>query len=124
MSSRPPSICRCGGLVQNRICTGCGPRKPRTGWQPDSRRGTRHERGYDNTWLATRIRKLNKSPLCELCELRGMSVDAVEVHHIEPFNGLGDPLRLSIDNLQSLCIECHGRITRSRSASTRNGGHP
>lgn len=51
-------------------------------------------------------------PLCERCLLNGRSVQAEHVHHIQPFmTGKTDEERwsllLDVNNLMSLCIECH-----------------
>jgi 5-methylcytosine-specific restriction endonuclease McrA len=75
--------------------------------------------------MATRKRKLELSPLCEVCEERGVFTDAVEVHHVNAFNGIKDPLRLSMSNLQSLCTKCHNAITVERSNVAKTGNtHP
>ena len=34
-----------------------------------------------------------------------------QVHHIIPFKGKHDPLRLAWHNLESLCRACHGMKT-------------
>lgn len=57
-----------------------------------------------------------------LCRTPGCYMPAEEVHHIvelTPTN-IGDPrISLSLDNLQSLCRECHMRIHRGEEADKR-----
>ena len=78
------------------------------------RRGTAAERGYDGQWQKVRWLKLRTNPLCEECEKRGRVVPAKEVHHIQPIKERPD-LRLSVENLQSLCVPCHDK--------TKHGSH-
>ena len=111
----------CPGYVTNGKCDTCehdANQQKRTGWQRDSQRGTRQERGYDQAWLDLRHRKLSVDPMCEL-QLDGCSDFAQEVHHVVPFRGLRDPLRLDWHNLQSACKWCHGKVTRDRSHGTQ-----
>ena len=68
-------------------------------------RGSKHERGYDAHW--DKISRVVRSarPVCELCH----DAPSQDVDHIVPFNGLRDPLRVEIDNLQAVCRPCHNR---------------
>ena len=109
----------CPGLRSNKGCSRCGWTPSQRGWKSDKERGTRTERGYDNTWLRLRARKLRDKPLCEPCEAKGLVVVATQVHHLKPFKGLHDPLRLDWDNLQSVCDACHGLATRGQSIVRR-----
>ena len=68
------------------------------------RRGTRTQRGYDNTWLKVRRMKLKRDPLCEDCLPH--VTPAREVHHKEKIAKRPE-LRLVLSNLMSLCIPCH-----------------
>lgn len=118
MPNKPKRLCTqpgCRGLYDPAInaCSVCGPRA-KTGWDRDGDRGTRQQRGYDNPWLKLRASKVAADPLCEECEKQGYTTVATEVHHIVPFNGLDDPLRLDWKNLESLCGACHGEKTRAR----------
>ena len=92
------------------------PRKPapKCGWGDDSVRGTRSERGYDDSWLRLRAAYLAEHPLCERCEAEGRAEPSVEVHHVRAFLGREDPLRLDGDNLQALCRPCHRHLTAGR----------
>jgi 5-methylcytosine-specific restriction protein A len=52
---------------------------------------------------------LADEPLCRLCCRAGFVVAATLVDHITPIEDGGE--RLSRDNLQPLCVRCHGRKT-------------
>lgn len=63
-------------------------------------------------WLDLRRRKLNDSPLCELCLRSGLYVSASEVHHVTPCETAAtdsemERLMFSYPNLMSLCHDCH-----------------
>lgn len=84
------------------------PRKRNAGIKTWDDRKPAHERGYDWDWHKLRNNFIKQNPLCEHCERRrGKLVEAEEVDHIIPFDGLKDPLRLDWTNLQSLCKQCH-----------------
>ena len=66
-------------------------------------------------WRNLRQIKLIDAPLCEMCEKRGITRPAVDVHHITSFVGASSEeqrlfLAYDYDNLMSLCKECHQRI--------------
>lgn len=69
----------------------------------DDRRGTAHERGYDRAWARVRGAFLRAHPLCNRC-----SRPAETAHHIKPVEEAPD-LRLTWDNLEALCRDCHER---------------
>jgi len=78
------------------------------------RRDTRQsasKRGYDSRWKKLRNAFIQHNPVCEHCERNGQTTRATEVDHIKPFKGYGDPLRLDVSNLQSLCHSCHVKKT-------------
>jgi 5-methylcytosine-specific restriction protein A len=99
---RPCSSPGCGVLVAKGKC----PTHART---QELYRGSRHERGYSNDWLRLRAWYMAEHVLCAQCEREGRTTIATEVDHIVPFKGKNDPLRLQVENLQSLCALCHGR---------------
>ena len=76
-------------------------------------------------WTELRRRKLNDSPLCELCLQSGLYVSATEVHHVTPCETARtdsemERLMFGYANLQSLCHGCHAsehRRCRSHSAA-------
>jgi 5-methylcytosine-specific restriction protein A len=67
-------------------------------------------------WNRLREWKLTLNPLCEICEQHGIHTPAVDVHHIKSPFGESDneadryELFFDLDNLQSICKECHGRL--------------
>ena len=81
-------------------------------------------RGYDSAWRKVRDRKAKQSPLCERCLKVGRYIPIKErvdgkpgvVHHIKPVDKFPE-LRLSMENLESLCWMCHevehGRVSLS-----------
>lgn len=57
-----------------------------------------------------RRRFLSAFPLCRICEAKGYVTAATEVDHIVALvNGGAD----DVDNLQSLCFDCHKDKTRA-----------
>lgn len=68
---------------------------------------TRHERGYDNEWVRLRASVLDAEPLCRRCAKQGRVTAATQVHHIQRFIGLDDPLRLDPRNCEPICRPCH-----------------
>lgn len=81
--------------------------------RPDNRDSST-DRGYDSEWRKVRAAKVKQSPLCERCLKVGkyvpikMKVNGSYgvVHHIKPVEFFRE-LRLVMDNLESLCFECH-----------------
>ena len=112
MPSRPARLCqRCRAIRHGDKCEACGSVSYR--WT-DKRRGNKNERGYDNAWGKLRARKLIHDPLCAVCLAAGRTTAADQVHHVRPFNGVKDPLRLAWGNLMSLCRPCHAVETAGR----------
>lgn len=69
-------------------------------------------------WQKLRAYILRESPLCEHCDLLGLTVAATDVDHID-----GDPGNNSMANLQSLCHSCHSHKTmRERHGLTARMG--
>ena len=109
MPSRPPSACRrpgCGGVVVGGICSRCGPLKRARDMDIDRQRGTARMRGYDARWERVRMMHLRAEPLCRRCASLGYTTPATLVDHITPIADGGAVL--DEDNLQSLCVRCHG----------------
>lgn len=71
---------------------------------------------YNTTrWRKLRLVKLRDNPLCEICEKKGITRLADDVHHIQSFMSVSDPearrvLAFDYDNLMSLCDECHSAV--------------
>ena len=74
--------------------------------QQDKRRGKTKERGYGGRWQKIRKRVLAEQPFCNECKREGKITEANVVHHID-----GDVWNVKRDNLESLCKQCHDRIT-------------
>jgi 5-methylcytosine-specific restriction protein A len=84
----------------------------------DRYRGTSASRGYDYAWRKVRELALKRDNyLCVMCAKQGRAIPARDVDHIKPFKGKHDPLRLDLDNLQSLCQSHHSEKT-----ARENGG--
>ncbi len=65
-------------------------------------RETATVRGYDSRWNKVRDIKANKTPLCERCEAKGLTVLLDVVHHRDR-----NTRNLREENLESLCNACH-----------------
>lgn len=70
-------------------------------------------------WKRLRLVKLKNNPLCEICEKKGITKMADDVHHIQSFMSVDDPearkaLAFDYDNLMSLCDECHSEIHKRK----------
>jgi 5-methylcytosine-specific restriction protein A len=82
--------------------------------------GTSYQRGYDSNWRRLRLAALMRDQfICHAtdaqgCMKLGIVTPATEVDHVIPFEGKDDPLRLDINNLKSLCTECHHRKTATQ----------
>lgn len=71
----------------------------------------RYDEFYHSTqWRNTRKHKLMVQPLCEVCARQGRMTTADMVHHIiELRSPNGWEKRLELDNLESICYECHNK---------------
>lgn len=66
-------------------------------------------------WQRIRSIKFATTPMCEMCERKGLAVPAEDIHHITSFMSSADPatqrfLAFDYDNLMSLCKKCHQHI--------------
>ena len=85
--------------------TFCGLNQPtpkQNAKQYDKARGNAAERGYDSQWRKLRD-WLMKQPEFVMCAC-GCGRPARCIDHIDGFNGLDDPLRFDLRNLQPLTI--------------------
>lgn len=71
-------------------------------------------------WRRLRGLKLAEDPFCERCLERGITVPAVDVHHIQEI-ALRPELALEYTNLESLCKTCHGSETASKGRKATKG---
>lgn len=66
-------------------------------------------------WMNLRRSFLSSFPLCQDCDARGLVVPARHVHH--KVDRKADPSRaLDWDNLEALCVSCHGAKRNARNA--------
>lgn len=97
-----PKLCKCGAIVAKR-CERC---------YPSTHAQTTTERGYGQDWrqLSEKYRTIN--PLCERCMEQDKATPADHVHH--KIKIVDAPhLRLSWDNLMSVCVKCHNELEGS-----------
>jgi len=66
-------------------------------------RGSKQQRGYGGEWERISRLKRAECPVCQVCH----DAVAVDVDHIEPFDGVDDPKRTDWRNLMSVCRLCH-----------------
>lgn len=86
--------------------------------EQDERRGSRHERGYDVTWVRFRAVYLKKpgNQLCRECLKQGRTTVATDADHIRRWQSgatAAEQHRLKYDetNLQPLCHPHHSAKT-------------
>lgn len=61
-------------------------------------------------WKKLRFAKLNESPVCVICEKRGLTELATTVDHVKPIRQGGDPFP-ELSGLMALCERCHNEKT-------------
>ena len=108
---RGPRRNSCPNLIKSpeKCCPQCMVYAKKETRQYDKERGSSGERGYDATWQKLRDIKANRDPLCEEC-LKSKKVKPLEiVHHIKPIEEYPE-LRLMMENLMSLCNDCHEQV--------------
>ena len=123
MPSAPAKPCRhlgCSQLVRDGSGY-CDAHKEdrKIGKFADSRRGSRHQRGYGSAWDKLRVIILTRDQgLCQEC-LRQGRVTAARIvdHRIPKFEGGTDDEQ----NLQSLCKPCSDRKTAAEATRARRG---
>ena len=63
-------------------------------------------------WQNLRKQKILLEPLCERCKEKGIYNSAFIIHHKEYITNLNyedDNVFFNLDNLESLCLECHNK---------------
>ena len=68
-------------------------------------------------WRILRRFMLSKEPLCDHCLNKDRITPASEVHHKRDIQ-YAPQLRLDVNNLTTLCKECHSKITASESSNS------
>lgn len=93
----------------------------RAGYHPSIRYEDKNEKEslkkqgfyHSPAWRRLRIQALQRDHfLCRHCLEKGILRTATEVHHRQPVNDRPD-LALALDNLESLCWDCH-ELTKKR----------
>jgi 5-methylcytosine-specific restriction endonuclease McrA len=101
-----PRSRRCNNLVSrgDRCCPECLPFLKEKVRVYDVERNKEPGRRFlhSRTWRAIRMAKLSGDPLCERCWAKSKYVAARLVHHKDR-----DELNNLMENLESLCVECH-----------------
>lgn len=127
-AARPCRHLGCGTLVRDG--SGYCPqhqKERQAGKFGDSRRGSRHERGYGSDWVKIRHLVLTRdNGLCIPCQREGRITLARHVDHIinkaewqrthGSLSGVDDE-----SNLQSICVDCHRRKTQAEAMRARTG---
>lgn len=106
MPEAPPSICSypgCGELVYSG--SHCSPHKKQKTRRNNENRSCTDRLYGSGRWKKLRAFKLKHDPLCESCKRAGRVTQAKLVDHIQPVRDGGS--MWDLDNLQSLCRECH-----------------
>ena len=99
----PGVVCRCGGVIIDRVCSKCGPLDKQ---KPKRKKYAHHHFYQTQRWRRASILYLHQHPICEICN----NATADLTDHIEPHNGNYD-LFWNPDNWQSACHGCHNRKT-------------
>lgn len=128
---KPCSVCRT--LVRDGTSR-CPAHKVRQDSFADSRRGSRHARGYGSAWDKLRVEILHRDcGLCQVCLAAGLAREGTNVDHIVSkgewkrrygtLDGVDHP-----SNLRCICTECHkaktGREGAQAASGARTAGQP
>lgn len=123
-AQRPCLTPGCANLALGGYCEACatrlaGERPDGAGEMRQARRPSSAARGYGHRWRRLRRLQLARQPLCAdpFGAHDGAPVLATDVDHIQARRQGG---RDRMDNLQSLCHNCHSRKT-ARELATRRG---
>lgn len=63
-------------------------------------------------WQKLRVLKKAQNPVCERCLKKGKVTPTYIIHHKEYItdkNYMDDDVFFNLDNLESLCLECHNK---------------
>ena len=71
-----------------------------------------------SAWIKLRNYKRLLNPLCEHCEKLGLIIPYHTIDHIKPISEGGEPLNL--DNLQTLCKQCHAIKTGKETSKRKH----
>lgn len=76
----------------------------------DEKRQERQKVYQSTRWQRLRAFYLSEHPLCEECQEKGLTVEAIDVHHVITFVGKGEETpayAYDYANLRALCKQCH-----------------
>ena len=71
-----------------------------------------------SAWLKLRNYKRLLNPICESCESLGLIIPYHTIDHKTPISEGGEPLNL--DNLQTLCKQCHAIKTGKETSKRKH----
>ena len=102
------------------LCDEC--RARHKGWSMwQHYKGSSKSRGYGYAWSKLRLKALERDKhLCQMCLKRGIFTTATDVDHIVPLAQGGTD---TMENLQSLCHECHKQKTCQERLNNKNYLH-
>ena len=102
------------------LCDEC--RARHKGWSMwQHYKGSSKSRGYGYAWNKLRLKALERDKhLCQMCLKRGIFTTATDVDHIVPLAQGGSD---EMENLQSLCHECHKQKTCQERLNNKNYLH-
>ena len=102
------------------LCDEC--RARHKGWSMwQHYKGSSKSRGYGYAWSKLRLKALERDKyLCQMCLKRGIFTTATDVDHIVPLAQGGSD---AMENLQSLCHECHKQKTCQERLNNKNYLH-
>ena len=109
MAIRPKKQCNHPGCPDLTLHGQCDRHRKQANKRWDGQRGNAQDRGYDGQWQKVREMKASRDPLCEECLKLGPETPLDLVHHILPIETHPE-LRLVMENLMSLCKDCHAKI--------------
>jgi 5-methylcytosine-specific restriction protein A len=116
MPISPKGGCRVPGCSELAVSKGyCLIHKKMVSAKWDMHRGKAVDRGYDFRWGKIRKIKLSNDPFCESCLTQKRATNAELVHHVD-----GNSNNNEMENLMSLCFNCHMKIHGSRYADNRD----
>jgi 5-methylcytosine-specific restriction endonuclease McrA len=72
-------------------------------------------------WQRVRAEKRRLNPCCQDCAVKGITTVAVEVHHVEPLATRPEKA-LHLENLRSLCRDCHRAYVTSQRGRIQSRG--
>lgn len=116
---KPCAVARCAEVVtgEGQFCKKhqSEEQQKKAGYKRDWSRRTEKVPLYNTErWKEVSLLKRLRNPKCEVCQKR----PATAVHHIKRARDYPE-LQLDIDNLQSICDQCHGKETVQEQADDR-----